>query len=131
MNADASHPSGEPTDLNSLKIGLVSSHREGARGGEAALHKRYKFASGDEAETLVALGGDGFMLHTLHRMLAGECRPLPVFGMNLGTVGFLMNDWQIDHLAERIATAKAIRVAPVEMTATTVGGDSLRPRGDQ
>jgi NAD+ kinase len=125
LNADAPLSTGEITDLGHLKIGLVSSHREGARGGEASLRKRYGFATGEDAETLVALGGDGFMLHTLHRMLAGECPPVPVFGMNLGTVGFLMNDWQLDGLAERIAGAKAIRVAPLEMKVTTVGGDTF------
>ena len=72
---------------------------------------------------LVALGGDGFMLQTLHEMLDGDRHALPVFGMNRGTVGFLMNDWRIDRLAERIEGAKAIRVAPLEMTATTVGGE--------
>ena len=45
--------------------------------------------------------------------------------MNLGTVGFLMNDWRLDRLAERIEAAKAIRVAPLEMTARTVGGDTF------
>ena len=59
----------------------------------------------DEAETLVALGGDGFMLQTLHAML-DEGRPRPVFGMNRGTVGFLMNDWRIDCLPERHRKAR-------------------------
>jgi NAD+ kinase len=63
------------------------------------------------------------MLHTLHRMLAGECPHLPVFGMNRGTVGFLMNEWRLDDLPERIEAAKAIRVAPLEMRSTTVDGD--------
>ena len=49
----------------------------------------------------------------------------PVFGMNRGTVGFLMNEWRLDGLAERIAAAKAIRVAPLEMKATTVGGHTF------
>ena len=66
---------------------------------------------------------------TLHAMLDGG-RSVPVFGMNRGTVGFLMNDWRIDCLPERLAGAKAIRVAPLEMRATTVAGDT-RPRGDQ
>ena len=51
--------------------------------------------------------------------------------MNRGTVGFLMNDWRLDRLAERIAGAKAIRVAPLEMNATTVGGEMHRARRDQ
>jgi NAD+ kinase len=122
LNADAPHPSGEVIDLASAGIGLVSSGTEATDTAEALLRARYMFAPADEAEILVALGGDGFMLTTLHAMLEGD-RPRPVFGMNRGTVGFLMNEWQLDGLAERIAAAKAIRVAPVEMTATTVGGD--------
>jgi NAD+ kinase len=55
----------------------------------------------------------------------GELPCLPVFGMNRGTVGFLMNEWRLDRLAERIEGAKAIRVAPLQMTARTVGGESF------
>jgi len=124
LSADAPQPP-ETIDLKRLGIGLLSSHREVARSAEALLATRYAFAPPDQAETLVALGGDGFMLHTLHRMLEGECANLPVFGMNRGTVGFLMNDWRLDGLAERIAAAKAIRVAPLEMRATTVGGETF------
>ncbi len=65
------------------------------------------------------------MLQTLHHMLDEGC-PKPVFGMNRGTVGFLMNEWRLDRLAERIAGAKAIRVAPLQMEATTVSGESPR-----
>src|SRR5262245_35047349 len=115
----------DTTDLSDLGIGLLASHREAANEGEAQLRQRYRFAPAEEATTLVALGGDGFMLHTLHQMLEGECPHQPVFGMNIGTVGFLMNDWQLDGLAERIAGAKAIRVAPLEMKATTVGGETF------
>ena len=110
-------------DLRALGIGLVSSHTEVAKTAELLLRQRYDFAPAQEAETLVALGGDGFMLHSLHRMLdRGSAKP--VFGMNRGTVGFLMNEWRIDCLAERIAAAKAIRVAPLEMKAITVGGST-------
>jgi NAD+ kinase len=116
---------GEKTDLNSLGVGLLISHTEAAAAAEAMLRERYIWAEADEAEMLVALGGDGFMLETLHHMLdAGN--PRPVFGMNRGTVGFLMNDWRLDRLAERISHAKAIRVAPLQMTATTVAGEVYR-----
>ena len=125
MTADAPHARDGLTDLSSLGIGLLASNRAVAKAAEALLTKRYRFASANQARTLVALGGDGFMLHTLHRMLEGECPHLPVFGMNRGTVGFLMNDWRIDQLADRIAAAKAIRVAPMEMRATTVGGETF------
>jgi NAD+ kinase len=125
LNADAAMP-GEypPVDLRSQGLGLLSSHTEVAKAAEMLLRRRYTFADAEDADTLVALGGDGFMLHTLHRMLEGGS-PKPVFGMNRGTVGFLMNDWRIDCLAERIAGAKAIRVAPLQMSATTVSGDKF------
>ena len=122
---DAPDPTpAERGDLASLGIGLLSSHRQLARAAEEILRDRYRWAKTDEAAILVALGGDGFMLHTLHGMLeAGD--PRPVFGMNRGTVGFLMNDWRIDSLAQRIEAAKAIRVAPLEMTARCVGGETF------
>ena len=126
MTADAPHPGGKkPIDLSSRGIGLLSSHTDVAKAAESLLRRRFSFAGIDEAQTLVALGGDGFMLNTLHGMLEGGCPHVPVFGMNRGTVGFLMNDWRIDRLPERIAEAKAVRVAPLEMRATTVGGDTF------
>ncbi|MEO8176419.1 MAG: NAD kinase [Sphingomicrobium sp.] len=103
-------------------MGLLSSHTPAAKAGEAILRRRYQWADVDDAEVLVAIGGDGFMLQTLHHMLESS-RPRPVFGMNRGTVGFLMNEWRIDQLADRIAKAKPIRVAPLEMVATTVSGE--------
>ena len=125
MNADASQSnSSELVDLRPHGIGLLASHRSAASAAEGLLKKRYLFAEPEEAQALVALGGDGFMLHTLHRMLEGECPHLPVFGMNRGTVGFLMNEWRIEQLRDRIAAAKAIRVAPLAMRATTVGGET-------
>ena len=125
MSADAPHR-GErkPTDLSSLGIGLLSSHTEVAQAAEELLRRRYAFSGVTEAETLVALGGDGFMLQTLHAMLEGG-PPRPVFGMNRGAVGFLMNEWRLDRLPERIAAAKAVRVAPLEMRATTVAGQTF------
>ena len=127
MNADSPKSAGEtaPQDLTELGIGLLASHRDVARAAEAMLRKRYRFAELESAKMLVALGGDGYMLHTLHQMLEGECPMAPVFGMNRGTVGFLMNEWRLDRLAERITSAKAISVAPLTMRATTLGGDTL------
>jgi NAD+ kinase len=123
VNADA--PKGGKPALASLgagKVGLLSSHTDVARAAEKMLRRRYDFADEASADILVALGGDGFMLQTLHAMLEGG-RAVPVFGMNRGTVGFLMNEWRMDNLAERLAGAKAIRVAPLEMQATTVSGE--------
>lgn len=120
-----SQPGEGAADLASAGIGLVSSSTEVAKAAEAMLRRRYSWAETEQAEILVALGGDGFMLQTLHRMLE-EGRARPVFGMNRGTVGFLMNDWRLDRLAERIAGAKAICVAPLQMQATTVSGKTYR-----
>src|SRR5690348_12639888 len=126
LNADAPHSreTRERQDLRGLGVGLVSSHTEVAKSAEALLRQRYDFVAAEEAQTLVALGGDGFMLQTLHAML-DEGSPKPVFGMNRGTVGFLMNDWRIDCLPERLEGAKAIRVTPLEMKAITVGGETF------
>ncbi len=112
-------------DLAAAGIGLVASTTEAARAAETMLRRRYRWADVGNAETLVALGGDGFMLATLHDMLEkGESRP--VFGMNRGTVVFLMIEWRLDQLAARITAAKRITVTPLEMTATTIGGEVFR-----
>ncbi|MEO7787640.1 MAG: NAD kinase [Sphingomicrobium sp.] len=106
-------------------IGLLASHTKVAQAAEAMLRKRHDWAEIEAADTLVALGGDGFMLQTLHAMLEAGA-PRPVFGMNRGTVGFLMNEWRIDQLAERIAGAKAIEVTPLQMTVTDVAGKKVK-----
>ena len=105
LNASSPSP-GEAAlrDLSTSGIGLLSSHTSIAKEAEALLRTRYTFASRNEAAVLLALGGDGFMLHTLREMLDGNCREVPVFGMNRGTVGFLMNEWRIDNLADRLRT---------------------------
>ena len=88
------------------------------------LRERYDFVPLAEAEQIIALGGDGFLLQTLHEMLklGALC---PVFGMNRGTVGFLMNDWRIEGLRERVNGAKAFTVAPLRMDAVTVAGETI------
>jgi NAD+ kinase len=108
-----------------IPTALVASNAEAALAAEALLRDRYDFVSLKEAERIVALGGDGFMLQTLHEMLA-RGKVCPVFGMNRGTVGFLMNDWRIEALVDRLAKAKAFAVPPLEMTATRVGGEIVR-----
>lgn len=105
-------------------MALVASSAEGAQAAEAMLRERYDFVPLEDANMVVALGGDGFLLHTLHEMLK-RGRLCPVFGMNRGTVGFLMNDWRLDCLAERVAKAKRFSVSPLHMQAVTVGGEEL------
>ena len=105
-------------------MALVASPTEASQAAAAELRKLYEWHPLERADMIVALGGDGFMLRTLHAMLDRH-RVLPVFGMNLGTVGFLMNNWQPDLLELRIQHAKAITVLPLRMDATTVGGQRL------
>jgi NAD+ kinase len=105
-------------------MALVASNAEAAQAADGMLRGRYPFVAADEAELVVALGGDGFMLHTLHEMLA-RAKVCPVFGMNRGTVGFLMNEWRIDGLVERLDRAKSFTVAPLLMRATTLSGETV------
>ena len=107
-----------------VRMALVASGAEAAQAAEAMLRERYDFVPVEEAELVIALGGDGFLLSTLHEMLQEE-RICPVFGMNRGTVGFLMNEWRLDCLAERVANAKRFSVAPLHMEAVTVAGEKL------
>lgn len=118
MAPDADLPNAErPT-------ALVASPAEAAQAAEIMLRERYDFVPLEEAEQIVALGGDGFLLQTLHEMLQRQ-RLCPVFGMNRGTIGFLMNDWRIDGLRERVNNAKTFSVAPLRMDAVTVEGASV------
>lgn len=103
------------------KIALVASTTEPATAAELQLREAYDFVDETKAEMLLALGGDGFMLQTLHQMLDSG-RTLPVFGMNLGTLGFLMNEWRIDGLDARIAKAREITVTPLTVEIEAVDG---------
>lgn len=105
------------------RLGLVHSDSIIAELGAADLKSRYSFVAPEDADILIALGGDGFMLQTLHAMLDSG-RVVPVFGMNRGTVGFLMNEWRIDALDERLDRARAFSVPPLETTITTCTGET-------
>jgi NAD+ kinase len=107
------------------KRALMVSPTPAAREAEATLRTRYDWVDHRDADMIVALGGDGFMLQTLHGML-GRRRIVPVFGMNLGTLGFLMNDWNEESLDERISAAKSFTVPPLHMEAVTVDGEVVR-----
>jgi len=78
------------------------------------LRARYGDCGPDQAEIVVALGGDGFMLQTLHAFTG---RGKPIYGMNRGTVGFLMNEYHQDDLLERLAAAERAVIHPLKMTA--------------
>ncbi|HSS13132.1 MAG TPA: NAD kinase [Rhizomicrobium sp.] len=82
----------------------------------AALRKRYGESGPEGAEIVVALGGDGFMLQTLHAFTASG---KPIYGMNKGTVGFLMNEFHEADLLEKLAAAEKAVIHPLKMTAHT------------
>lgn len=104
------------------RFALLASPTPSAREAEKALLDMCDWVPMKEADIVVALGGDGFMLQTLHAMLdSGLIKP--VFGMNLGTVGFLMNEWRTDQLENRIAQAKAFTVNPIIGDIETMSGE--------
>ncbi|MEZ5545715.1 MAG: NAD kinase [Lysobacteraceae bacterium] len=104
------------------RLAFVASKSPEGQNQLAQLTQRYGQCAAQEADVIVALGGDGFMLQTLHRHLAlGK----PVYGMKAGTVGFLMNQFRAEGLPERIASAKATIFKPLEMLAITETGSSV------
>jgi NAD+ kinase len=103
---------------------LLASPTPQAQAAAEELRARYDWCPVSEAEMVVALGGDGFMLQTLHGMLDRRTPVAPVFGMNLGTVGFLMNEWRSGGLEARLAASKPFKVTPLRMTATKVSGET-------
>ena len=102
------------------KISFRASDVDVAKEALAALTERYGQCDAAEADVIVALGGDGFMLETL-----GKVRPLdkPVYGMNRGTVGFLMNAFSEDELEERLDAAEEAKLNPLRMRAGGVDGE--------
>jgi NAD+ kinase len=101
------------------RVAFVASDTDQAREALEALTARYGQHLPAEADCIVALGGDGFMLEMLHTYLEpGK----PVFGMHRGTVGFLMNEYRVDGLVERLARTEQIVLYPLRMTATTRDG---------
>ena len=83
------------------------------------LREQYGHVAPAQAETIVALGGDGLMLQTLHRLMK---RGTPIYGMNLGTVGFLMNQYRPAGLLARLKRARAVHLHPLRMLATNSRG---------
>lgn len=106
------------------KWALLASPTKEAQVAAHALRAQCDWVDLADAEMVVALGGDGFMLQVQHAMLESR-RIVPVFGMNLGTVGFLMNEWRSNGLDERIARAKRFNVSPLRMEAETIEGQRI------
>lgn len=107
--------------MPSRPIAFVAADTEPAQGGLARLRERYASVEPEGAEIIVALGGDGFMLETLHRFSA---RRVPIYGMHRGTVGFLMNEYREEGLEQRLAKATATTLHPLRMEVRTIDGES-------
>lgn len=101
------------------RLTFVASNRPEAQEARENLVARYGDAGLEEAQVIVALGGDGFMLETVHDLMdAGK----PIYGMNQGSVGFLMNDPHEDDLLGRINAAEQAQIHPLRMHAVDVDG---------
>lgn len=105
------------------RLAFTASDRPEALEAKDALVARYGQASPDQAQVIVALGGDGFMLETLHENLGNE---RPIYGMNRGSVGFLMNEYSEDGLLERINAAERAIIHPLSMFAIDIHGQEHR-----
>ena len=105
-------------------IAFVASDTPAAREALDRLTALYGNAEPAKADAIVALGGDGLMLQTLHRFMHAG---MPIYGMNRGSVGFLMNEYREDDLVQRLAGAEATRIHPLAMRAIDVTG---REHGD-
>ena len=106
--------------MNFSSIAFVGAETEAAKAALDRLASRYPHVSPEEADLIVALGGDGFMLESLHRFMA---RRVPIYGMNRGSVGFLMNTFREHGLIERLSRAQTVTLHPLRMTARTSAGE--------
>ena len=108
-----------------LKLALVVSDSGKAQSGAGTLRRAHDWVSPEEADVLVVLGGDGFLLHVLHDMLDRDWLK-PCYGVNLGTVGFLMNHPHGQaSIGERVAEAHRVPVSPLCMDAVSQAGEEF------
>lgn len=109
--------------LAPLRMALLADDTEKAQAAKAELSAKYEFldiaGKRTKPDVLVVLGGDGFMLSVLHKYMH---RGVPVYGMNCGSVGFLLNNYHTDYLPERIAEARRAVIHPLVMYARTADG---------
>jgi len=105
------------------RLAFTASDRPEAQDAARRLGRLYDGVPEEQADVIVALGGDGFMLEVLHRHLGAG---VPIYGMNRGSLGFLMNDYVEDDLPGRIAAAERAAIHPLVMTATDMHGAHAR-----
>lgn len=120
----AALPGYRPPD--SPAVAFVASDTAEAQAAAGRLKERYGASAPDDADIVIALGGDGLMLQTLHRFMGtGK----PIYGMNRGSVGFLMNEFREEGLMERLAVAQRSVVHPLLMVAHDIHGQEFRAWG--
>ena len=107
------------------RVAFVASPTPDAQEALAALEARYTVVPPEQADVVVALGGDGLMLQTLHQFM-GSAKP--IYGMNKGTVGFLMNEYLEDDMLDRLEAAHRSVVHPLLMVARTLDGETHTAR---
>jgi len=118
-------PEGRSPSATALRIAILAADTDEARQAEARLKKRYAAVEPEKAQVIVALGGDGMMLETLHRFIGSGT---PIYGMNCGTVGFLMNLYSEEDLPARLAKAQPVQLHPLLMTASSDDGRKQQAR---
>ena len=104
------------------QFAFISSETPDAKAALKELSAMYGNVGVEDADTVVALGGDGFLLQTLRDTMGTGKK---VFGMNRGTIGFLMNEYHAGALTERIGAAVAESIRPLEMRAVTMSGETV------
>jgi NAD+ kinase len=102
-------------------LALLAAPVEQSRAAEKELRAHHEFVDLDQADAVIVLGGDGYLLQVLHGLLE-ERRNLPAYGMNRGTIGFLMNNWQVEGLTDRLERAKSFSVTPLIANIETATG---------
>jgi NAD+ kinase len=105
--------------MSTSRIHFTASDTEDAQAACKRLIHQYGQDRVLDADVIVALGGDGFMLESMHRFMASG---LPIYGMNKGTVGFLLNNYDEENLQERLQNGKITRLHPLKMTTRDLGG---------
>jgi NAD+ kinase len=97
-----------------MNLHFVAADVPDAQAALKIMRQRHDDIGAEKADVVIALGGDGFMLQTLHNFLS---RKKPIYGMNLGSVGFLMNEYREDDLQQRLGVAESAVIHPLRMRA--------------
>lgn len=108
---------------NQTKIAILASETETAQQAMVEMAKKYATVPAKDADIIVALGGDGFMLHTMRESLETN---QSIFGMNQGSIGFMMNDFDEDNLLKRLHEAEETQIHPLKLIALDKNGKTSK-----